>query len=443
MTFARFSRPLAKGSLVLALCAPLAFPAAPAMAGPGDAIAGGIIGGIIGGAIVKESAKKKQVVRTYRAPAPDPARMTRREVQTALNYFGFPAGTPDGVYGRNTRAAIAQYQVALDYPPTGELTGFQQDFLLSSYQRAELGGANTLALIARTPGGASGLLVAWRDEMVAGGAAGTLPPAPGTLMAAAPAPAAPAPEAAAETPPAAPALPSFLAAAPAAPSLTSHCNQVSMVTGSGGGFATLASMTDPAQALDEQFCLARTYAISGGETLAAGLKELSPAQITQQCASFGPVMAGPVAMLATQPPAAVIPAAAQVAAGTGMAPAQLTSTAKICLSSGYKTDAMDVALGSALLLTALGQAPYAELVGQHLLKGFGTAANPVLARDWFRTGLDALAAGQPAVFAPGQPERVTLMRVLALDETPAPQTIPAFGSGGSGAPATTTPQIRN
>ena len=70
----------------------------------GDAIVGGIIGGVI----VNEANKNRQrqkVKRVYRAPAKtySPARAEAREVQTALNYFGFPAGTPDGVLGRRSR----------------------------------------------------------------------------------------------------------------------------------------------------------------------------------------------------------------------------------------------------------------------------------------------------------------------------------------------------
>ena len=42
-----------------------------------------------------------------------PARAKVRENQIALNYFSFPAGTPDGIQGRNTRDAIAVCLLAL------------------------------------------------------------------------------------------------------------------------------------------------------------------------------------------------------------------------------------------------------------------------------------------------------------------------------------------
>lgn len=413
-------------------------PAAPAIARGGDAVVGAIIGGIIGGAIANEAnkAKKKPVATKNASKTPSVSsgqRDDNRRVQSALNYFGFAAGTPDGVMGQNSRRAVSDFQRVMGYPVTGQLTQFEHDFLLESHRRAEAGGSNTLALIAQNPNGAVGLLVAWRDEL-AGGAAGpgvvAAAPQPDTRMVAvtpaapppAPAPAAPAAPVAV----AAPVLPSFGAPAPAgAVSLTSHCNQVSLVTGTNGGYATLASMTDPDQALNEQFCLARTYAITTGEGLLAQIPGTSPATVADQCKAFGPVMAGPVAALGIEAPSAVLGRVQGVIASTGMAPAQLASTAEICLSVGYRTDDMGVAVGSALLLAGLGQGAYGELLGHHLMRGFGTSANPALAKSWFQIGLDSLDAGQAPVFAPGQPERADLIRAVVFGQRPVPAPVPA------------------
>jgi peptidoglycan hydrolase-like protein with peptidoglycan-binding domain len=416
-----------------------AAPTAPAMARGGDAVVGAIIGGIIGGAIANEANKKKKVGTKSVSKKPSVSSAQRddnRRVQTALNYFGFAAGTPDGVFGQNSRRAVSDFQRAMGYPVTGQLTQFEHDFLLDSHRRAEAGGSNTLALIAQNPMGAVGLLVAWRDELAGGpGLAAAAPQVPDTRMvavtpeapppAAAPAvPAAPAPVVVAAPPPAA--LPSFgIAPVGTQVSLTSHCNQVSLVTGTNGGYATLASMTDPDQALNEQFCLARTYAITTGEGLLAQIPGMTPAAVADQCKAFGPVMAGPVAALATEPPAAVLGKVQGVIATAGMAPAQLASTAQICLSVGYRTDDMGVAVGSALLLAGLGEGAYGELLGHHLMRGFGTAANPGLAKSWFQVGMDALDAGQPAVFAPGQPERADLIRAVVFGQRPVPAPVPA------------------
>ena len=99
------------------------------VAADGGDIAGGMIGGIIGGVIVNEATKKRTTKRVYRAPSP--VRAENRDIQTSLNYFGFPAGTPDGVLGRNSRAAISQFQVHMGYPPTGHLSLYEKDTLIT------------------------------------------------------------------------------------------------------------------------------------------------------------------------------------------------------------------------------------------------------------------------------------------------------------------------
>jgi peptidoglycan hydrolase-like protein with peptidoglycan-binding domain len=381
-----------------------------------DGIVGGIVGGIIGGAIVNEANKNRQqqqrTTTVQRAPQVSSAtRAANRETQTALNYFGFNAGAPDGVVGRGTRAAMASYQAHLGYPATGDLTPFERDFLVTSYQRALAGGATTAQMISTNPMGAKGLLIVFRDQALG------LPPqtaAPG-VMAAAPAPApaevAPPPPVAAAAP-AAPALPNFMGqgAAVSTASLASHCNNVNLVTSTNGGFVTAATMTDPVVALNEQFCLARTYAISTGEDLAAQVPGTTPQQIAAQCEGFAPAMQTQVAALSVQPMEQVLQSVSGFVLQTGMAPAELAGTARICLSAGYRTDNMDVAVGSALLLVALGERAYGELLGHHLSQGFGAAKRPDLALAWYEAGL---SAGPSQVVAPGQPERSELLRRAA------------------------------
>ena len=142
-------------------------PAHRAAADAGD-IAGGIIGGIIGGAIVNEVNKPRRtvVVRQARPAVSSYQREQNREMQTALNHFGFPAGAPDGVVGRNTRGAVAMYQAHLGYPPTGQLTQYERDFLVTSYHRSIAGGPRNNELIAQYGQGMRGLLIAYRDEQM-------------------------------------------------------------------------------------------------------------------------------------------------------------------------------------------------------------------------------------------------------------------------------------
>ena len=236
----------------------------------GDALVGGIVGGIIGGVIVNEANKNRAKTKTYRSTSSKPSvssaqRTANREVQTALNYFGFPVGTPDGSIGPKSRAAISEYQAVMGYPATGQLTDFERELLVTSYYRAQSGGAATYQAIASNPMGVRGLLLTYRDERFGIAPAGTVaaaPVAPAAVpVASAPAVTAPAaPVAVAE--PAAPALPTFMAQAATQVSLASQCNKISLLTNTNGGYTTVAAMQDPNFALSEQFCLARTYAMA-------------------------------------------------------------------------------------------------------------------------------------------------------------------------------------
>ncbi len=377
-----------------------------------------IVGGIIGGVIVNEATKNRQrtVKRVYRAPTYSPARAENRQVQTALNYFGFPAGTPDGILGQRSRSAISQYQAHLSYPVTGYLSEYEKSFLLTSYNRALAGGPVTHQQIAAKGMGPRGLLLVYRDEAAGVVVAQPVPtpqvqPVPQTTVVAAPPAAVPAPQPEPETTQAA--LPNFLGGGDSL-SLASHCNTVSLLTNTNGGFTTLASMNDPNVVLNEQFCLARTYAIAQGEDLAASIQGVGVNEIAAQCQQFGPVMKDHVAALSLKPRDTVLQGVSGFILGSGMSPPQLAATSKICLSVGYRTDDMDVAIGSGLILVALGEQVYAELMGHHLNQGFGATARQDLAAQWYTMGIAAIEGGQPAVFLPGQPERTALIKAAVM-----------------------------
>ncbi len=389
-----FSKQIITGVLSATL---LIAPVARVTADSGDLV-GGIVGGIIGGVIVNEAAKNRErkqsqtITRTI-VVAPSVSRAENREVQTALNYFGFAAGAADGVLGRRSRGAISQYQQSMGYRVTGLLTPYEQDFLVTSYYRAVSGGAATSQRIAADPQGTRGLLLAYQEEIAnpGGGAAGTTSVVDDQFVAAAPV------------------LPNFMGAA-VVPSLASHCNAVSLMTNSNGGFTTVSTMVDANAALNEQFCLARTYAIARGEDLVSRVQGFTPSQIAEQCEAFGPAMREHIAALSVKSVSDVVSGVSGFVLASGISPAQMSGTARICLSVGYRTDNMNVAIGSALMLYALGEKPYGELLGHHLLQGFGASRRSDLAFNWYSASLDALAAGAPAVFAPGQPERNNLIR---------------------------------
>jgi peptidoglycan hydrolase-like protein with peptidoglycan-binding domain len=438
-------------SLVSAgVCAALMMaPATPVMADRG-AVVGGIIGGIIGGAIANEANKAQRKSTAPRTstkkakPAAKPvvntaAREANREVQTALNHFGYQVGAADGAIGPKSRAAISQYQAMLGYPPTGQLTEYERTILVTAYHRAVAGGPVVAQAAATHPMGLRGLLMIQRDEMagiapsmaaqpvapaVAGAAAGVMAGA----TVATPEPAPQLPVLAAEPAPE-PSLPSFFGAGGAGVSLASHCNQVGLTTNANGGMVTQANMVDANFALSEQFCLSRAHVMADGEAQVRNLAGFTPAQIAEQCAAFGPVMKDHVAALSLRPAADVMKGVESFILSSGMAPAQLSATARICLGVGYSTDNMEVAVGSALLLTTLGEAGYSELLGHHLSQGFGASRRPDLALDWYEQAVGASGAG----LVPGMPDRGGLLQKAAyaingrVEAEPAP-ALPVFAA---------------
>ncbi len=133
-----------------------------------DDLIKGLIGGMIGAAIVNSGQSQNSTSRSSasQSSVSSAQRDANRRVQSALNYFGFPAGTPDGALGSRSRSAISSYQACLGYPITGQLTPFEQDFLLNSHNRGQAAGQQTFIAVAQFPNGYCGLLQAYRDEMV-------------------------------------------------------------------------------------------------------------------------------------------------------------------------------------------------------------------------------------------------------------------------------------
>lgn len=501
------------------------------IAGSGD-FAAGLVGGIIGSAIANQSRQQPRrtaprtttVRRSTSSGISNTQRQQNREVQTALNYFGFDAGGADGVLGRRSRAAVSSMEAFLSIPVDGSLTSFERDILLSAHNRAISGNPDTVRLISTSPLGARAALKAQHDLMTGNTstaglrttgypglplevsravdeiAASSDPSAEqllqragfvqladmngdGTndyildtsfsgssfwcsaaqcktmvfvstpqgyarndMLAHSPTPAsfscfgdacrlaeqagvtvastAPTTVPQAEAPAttmvsSAPVLPTFGATPVTEATLSSHCGKVNLLTASRGGFTTVADGDDPAVALAEQFCLARNFAVDSGEQMVAAMPGTTTEMVQAQCASFGPAMAAQLAAVSAKPEAEVMQDVASFMLDTGMSPDQLRTTATLCLSAGYATDNMDVALGSAMLMVALGSAPHAELVGHHLDGGFGAAKRPDLARDWYGTAVDALRGGAEPVFGVNQAGRTDLLVWAAMGEADA------------------------
>jgi hypothetical protein len=485
-----------RASLAAVLALSLAVPTA-ARADAGSFI-GGVVGGIIGGAIGSQANRpapqRERVIieeRRYVAPRPAPVRPQvssyereqNRQVQTALNYFGFPVGAPDGVLGRQSRSAISEYQALLGFPVTGYLTDYERSFLMSSHARAQSNGMQTAQLMQQMGMGQRGVLVAYHTNQTAGAVMNVQPPAfvqqqptivvqqpqpqvivqqptPQVVVSAAPQPETPqvvihntvqAPAAPAEAPQAEPETRLAAAEAPAAPSMmpsfiggpveasmASFCNKTSLVSQTTGGMITAASITEPTAALGEQFCLARTYAIDEGERLTAQVQGVTLAQMQEQCAAFAPTMRDYVAAMVAKRPEDATSDLQTFVIQSGMSPAQLSANAKICLSIGYRSDNADVALASALVLVGLGEAAYGEMLGHHMAQGFGAPKRLDRAADWLDATVQAFEGGAVRVVAPGAADRPQLLKTAAVmlrggdaravqAAQPQPAVLPSFG----------------
>ncbi len=204
-----------------------------------------------------------------------------------------------------------------------------------------------------------------------------------------------------------PGLPTFLGAG-GKDTLTAACNAVAMQTTVNGAPVSAVTAENAGLALDEQFCMARAEAVATGDQLAAQVQGFTPEQIAQQCNALAPVLKDHVAALSAKPADEVLEGVEGFALASGMSPEQLTGTAQVCLGVGYKTDNASVAIGSALLLTAMGETGYAELLGFHLARGQGAETRPDLAEGWYELTAEAAEEGD-AVFAGGDAGRAAML----------------------------------
>ena len=166
-----------------------AVPAQEARADAGDIVGGLIVGGLIGAAIANgNNGGGNRGTTSSGGGGGIPASQMGRDTQTALNYFGFNAGSVDGQIGNGTRQAIERYQLVMGYPVNGrEYATYQYDQLMQAYYWGLNGGSAQTGLVGQP------LLIAYRNAQVA-------PQQPQVVVVPAPAPAQPVPQVVAQPP---------------------------------------------------------------------------------------------------------------------------------------------------------------------------------------------------------------------------------------------------
>ncbi|WP_170387627.1 peptidoglycan-binding domain-containing protein [Ruegeria atlantica] len=378
-----------------------------ARADAGDFLGGAVVGGVAGYLIGKDQQKKKTQTTTRTYGSGIPSTSQGAQTQTALNYFGYNAGRVDGQVGRGTRAAIERYQVSMGYPVNGyDFQPYQRDFLMQAYYWGTSGGQASTQLAGQP------LLMEYRRQVQSGSAlaAASQPPAQ-AIPVATPQETEPGTNA---TDTESASLPSLFSGGTGGPSLANRCSGVMLQTSTNGGYTTLSNMSDPDFALSEQFCLARSYAMAHGEDLMQDIQGLTPDQVSAQCDAYGGMLAPQVDTLSLSSKTDAETQMRQLALESGLSPEDLAATSKVCLAIGYRQDNMDTAVGSALMLVAMGEPAYGELIGHHLREGFGVRERPDLAMQWYDASLSALDAGSQAVFLPSQSDRPQLLRAAMM-----------------------------
>ncbi|MCL6283935.1 peptidoglycan-binding protein [Ruegeria sp. 2012CJ41-6] len=413
----------------------------PAKQAPADEAAALIGGALLGGIIVNEVHKNKQRQRAstqrQRSSAPrysgisSAQRQQNRDVQAALNYFGYNVGVVDGSLGRNSRAGISRFQADMGYPIDGYLNDYERSFLLNSQQRA-LASAHVAPYnqIVATQG-QGGLLRTYRNEQLG-------IQTPQVQPATVPAPAAPAPTPApapAPAPAATPVktddaeLPDFTFGQTAR-SPNEHCNEVNVLTAANGGLTQSGQVSDPEFALNEQFCVARTQAMAQSSRLEATIPNMTSAQIQAQCDGLAQAIAPQLKGIDSQPPARVIAKTKTFLEGSGRSMEQLQSAGEVCLGIGYRTDAPKLALASAVLLTATGELGYGEMVSHQLREGFGVAKpTGQQAAEWMKLAVSAAQNGGAVL---GQnPDRLATLSAATNGAGTGTAALPIFPTTGN------------
>ncbi|MEM9577282.1 MAG: peptidoglycan-binding domain-containing protein [Pseudomonadota bacterium] len=392
-----------------------------ATSGPAQASdAGKIAVGAIAALGLYSILKNKNNGQAQAAPAPrqqpapprntyNPAREQNRQMQSALNGVGFNAGGADGIVGPRTRSAISDYQAHMGYPVTGSLNDFQREQLLGAHQQIQNGNAAARFPEINRAEGPRGLVKALQDPSYAS----RFGQQPQPQLANTPASSGDDDLV----------LPSSLARSNpvqgGTSSMAEHCELTTGIMQANAGPAVVDNIADPDQALSEQFCEARSYAITQGNGLLDQL-DGKTAEFTDFCTKIAARLAPAVAEIPSGDTKAVAVKAQEIMEPVFQGDLTAAATAgQICLGIGYRQDDSDIALGAATMMLASGKMSYNELFGHHTRWGFGTAVAKDTSRQWYLSAINAMDQGAEPAFLPSQSaQRNAIIRqALAMPDT--------------------------
>lgn len=337
-----------------------------------------------------------------------------KRAQRALKHFEYRLGKVDGLMGPKTRSAIRAFERDMGFNVNGRLNTRERRLLVQTFRQSRAGDYGPYGRVVAAYG-PNGLLRAKRGEQtgellvpehlidpvddteIANGPI----EAPDDTMATRDAPMETvAPDRDVEpgwTPVDSTEEPDAIGR-----EMTQLCNDTNTISLANGGLMDAANLSNPTQALNEQFCQARQYVTNQGIASADALDDESWDSVDKLCERISGTLADVVAAIPDQPPEQIVEMTRSKVDEVGSRPADFVSEARMCLGLAYEAGDPVGILSSSLLLVAAGHSPYGEIVGHHLREGFGIPQNAERAKQWHLSAIEAMESGTPPDILPNQ-----------------------------------------
>ena len=314
----------------------------------------------IGGCVVQPRRTFRTKRRTYKKRTTRSSRSRSTivrddaNVQRALNAFGFNAGSPDGLFGHKTKAAINRFQGSISAKQTEVLTIQQRAALLTQYAKRIAGPADDKD--DSSPGAPSqtvSFLKSLRDQAPSDGTSDSGPVTVAAL-----------------------------------------CNDDSSRESVSGDEINLnLGGTNASGLFVEQFCTARSYVLRELQDSLQSTPETDVADIWSQCSAHCAARAADLAVLAGNSADGFVQKLSVSILPNANDREALLDSSELCLGLSHAFDNAQGALLYASYMAVLGDEAYGELIGEQFGLGLGTAQYKARAADWLIWTADELDEG--------------------------------------------------